>query len=89
MIGVPRLLGMLLYIIQSASLLWVSLCVPYGFSGHPKDLEYAINRELYPTDEYPAGQWDYQLFYYENFRGGAKRNGAGSRANSEIIVSQG
>ena len=44
-----------------------SLCVPYGFSGHPKDLEYAINRELYPSDEYPAGQWDYQLFYYENF----------------------
>ena len=45
----------------------VSLCVPYGFSGHPKDLEYAINRELYPSDQYPAGKWDYQFFYYENF----------------------
>ena len=44
-----------------------SLCVPYGFSGNPKDLEYAINRDLYPADKYPAGQWDYQLFYYENF----------------------
>ena len=44
-----------------------SLCVPFGFSGRPEDLEYAINRELYPADEYPAGQWDYQLFYYENF----------------------
>ena len=49
-----------------------SLCVPYGFSGHPRDLEYAINRELYPTDEYPAGQWDYQLFYYENFAAAQK-----------------
>ena len=39
-----------------------SLCVPFGFSGRPEDLEYAINRELYPADEYPAGQWDYQLF---------------------------
>ena len=44
-----------------------SLCVPFGFSGRPEDLEYAIDRELYPADEYPAGQWDYQLFYYENF----------------------
>ena len=44
-----------------------SLCVPFGFSGRPEDLEYAINRELYPANEYPAGQWDYQLFYYENF----------------------
>ena len=44
-----------------------SLCVPFGFSGRPEDLEYAINRKLYPADEYPAGQWDYQLFYYENF----------------------
>ena len=44
-----------------------SLCVPFGFSGRPEDLEYAINHELYPADEYPAGQWDYQLFYYENF----------------------
>ena len=49
-----------------------SLCVPFGFSGHPKDLEYAINRELYPADEYPAGQWDYQLFYYENFAAAQK-----------------
>ena len=44
-----------------------SLCVPYGFSGHPSTLEHGINRDLYPADEYPAGQWDYQLHYYENF----------------------
>jgi hypothetical protein len=22
---------------------------------------------LYPENEFPAGQWDYQLFYQENF----------------------
>ena len=44
-----------------------SLCVPYGFSGRPEDLEHAIDRDLYPADEYPVGQWDYQLHYYENF----------------------
>jgi pimeloyl-ACP methyl ester carboxylesterase len=44
-----------------------SLCVPYGFSGHPTSLEYSINRDLYPVDQYPVGQWDYQLHYYEDF----------------------
>ena len=32
-----------------------SLCVPYGFSGHPASLEYSINRDLYPVDQYPVG----------------------------------
>lgn len=44
-----------------------SLCVPYGFSGHPRDMEYSINRTVYPAAEFPAGQWDYMLYYYENF----------------------
>lgn len=44
-----------------------SLCVPYGFAGHPTQMEYSINRELYPAAEYPLGQWDYQMHYYENF----------------------
>ena len=44
-----------------------SLCVPYGFDGNPEALEHGINRELYPVDEYPVGQWDYQLYYYEDF----------------------
>lgn len=26
-----------------------------------------INRNMYPEDEYPVGQWDYQLFYQESF----------------------
>jgi pimeloyl-ACP methyl ester carboxylesterase len=26
-----------------------------------------VNREVYPQSVYPAGQWEYQLFYEENF----------------------
>jgi pimeloyl-ACP methyl ester carboxylesterase len=45
-----------------------SLCVPYfpvgaGFRS-PLDL---IDRAMYPATEFPAGQWEYQLFYRENF----------------------
>lgn len=44
-----------------------SLCVPFGFAGNPTQMEHSINRQLYPAAEYPVGQWDYQLFYYEDF----------------------
>lgn len=45
-----------------------NLCVPYwtiecGFD-HLLSL---VDRNLYPEQDYPAGQWDYQLFYEENF----------------------
>ncbi len=45
-----------------------NLCVPYGVID--KGLEAAValvDRRVYPEDEYPAGQWDYQFFYQENF----------------------
>ena len=45
-----------------------SLCVPYA------TLEYGVDRvidlvdrSVYPLDEYPVGQWDYQLYYQECF----------------------
>lgn len=45
----------------------VNLCVPYrtlDLGWQPTiDL---VDRDLYPHDQYPAGQWDYQLFYEEN-----------------------
>jgi pimeloyl-ACP methyl ester carboxylesterase len=46
-----------------------NLCVPYipeGFA--PQNLIPLANREIYPPDRFPAAQWDYQLFYLENFR---------------------
>jgi|SRR5579862_962593 pimeloyl-ACP methyl ester carboxylesterase len=45
-----------------------NLCVPYipdGFA--PKNIIPLVDRSIYPEAEYPAGQWDYQLFYEENF----------------------
>jgi pimeloyl-ACP methyl ester carboxylesterase len=44
------------------------LCVPYmpdGFA--PDTLIPLVDRERYPADQYPAGQWEYQRFYEENF----------------------
>ncbi len=41
-----------------------NLCVPYSAGG---DFFSTIDRKLYPEAEFPAGQWDYQLFYVESF----------------------
>jgi pimeloyl-ACP methyl ester carboxylesterase len=46
----------------------VNLCVPYlpgGFT--PAKTIPLVNRLVYPEAEFPAGQWEYQLFYEENF----------------------
>jgi pimeloyl-ACP methyl ester carboxylesterase len=45
-----------------------NLCVPYFTleRGWPGLLPH-IDRTLYPADEYPAGQWEYQCFYAEQF----------------------
>lgn len=44
------------------------LCVPYlpqGFT--PATCEPYVDRSVYPRDQFPVGQWDYMLFYEENF----------------------
>ena len=45
-----------------------NLCVPYipeGFA--PAKLIPLIDRSVYPEQDFPAGQWEYQLFYEECF----------------------
>ena len=45
-----------------------NLCVPYfpgGFA--PAKTIPLVDRSVYPEDAFPAGQWEYQLFYEENF----------------------
>lgn len=45
-----------------------NLCVPYmpeGFA--PQTIIPFADRKVYPEDQYPAAQWDYQLFYRESF----------------------
>lgn len=45
-----------------------NLCVPYGCLERGWDaILPMIDRELYPEEEFPAGQWEYIRFYEENF----------------------
>jgi pimeloyl-ACP methyl ester carboxylesterase len=45
-----------------------NLCVPYIANGFvPENIIPLVDRKIYPEKEFPAGQWDYMLFYRENF----------------------
>ncbi len=45
-----------------------ALCVPYHPDGFGVRSAVAlVDREIYPEDRYPVGQWDYHLFYEEHF----------------------
>ena len=45
-----------------------NLCVPYLRNGFaPRTLLPLIDRSVYPETLFPAGQWEYQLFYEESF----------------------
>ena len=50
-----------------------NLCVPYYTleRGLEPCVE-LVNRDIYPQDQYPAGQWEYQLHYQEDFAGSTK-----------------
>jgi pimeloyl-ACP methyl ester carboxylesterase len=67
-----------------------SLCVPYfpqGFT--PETLIPLVDRSVYPQDEYPAGQWDYQLFYQENFETATLTLQADPRATVKALMRSG
>ena len=60
-----------------------NLCVPYipgGFA--PANIIPLVDRRLYPEADFPAGQWDYQLFYQESF----EQASAAFEANVEATV---
>jgi soluble epoxide hydrolase/lipid-phosphate phosphatase len=45
----------------------VSLCVPYRTLERGLEAQVAlINRDIYPVDKFPLGQFDYQKYYEEN-----------------------
>jgi len=45
-----------------------NLCVPYYTAERGLDpLLALVDRELYPENEFPAGQWDYMRYYEESF----------------------
>jgi pimeloyl-ACP methyl ester carboxylesterase len=45
-----------------------NLCVPYfTLERSWEDTIALVDRTVYPEDRFPVGQWDYQLYYQENF----------------------
>ncbi len=60
-----------------------SLCVPYLATGFTLDTVVPlVDRDVYPEARFPAGQWDYQFFYEENFEKACK----GFEANVRNLV---
>ncbi len=64
----------------------VNLCIPYLARGLAlPTLVPLVDRELYPIDEYPIGQWDYWLHYREHFRQAARDFEADTRATLTML----
>ena len=68
----------------------VNLCVPY----RTLDLSWEatielVDRDVYPIDQYPAGQWDYQLHYQESPERAAEVFGADSYATVRALFRKG
>ena len=67
-----------------------SLCVPYW--NLERGLEHVIqlvDRAIYPEAEFPAGQWDYQLYYLENFEAATKAFEANPYNTAKLLFRKG
>lgn len=67
-----------------------NLCVPYipaGFA--PENIIPLADRAVYPEAQFPAAQWDYQLFYQENFPAAVKGFEANVRATVKALFRAG
>ena len=67
-----------------------NLCVPYFTieRGLNACLE-LINRDIYPADEYPAGQWEYMLHYQEDFAGATREMDSSPYNVAKLLFRQG
>jgi pimeloyl-ACP methyl ester carboxylesterase len=63
-----------------------NLCVPYSAAGDTFSL---IDRKIYPEAEFPAGQWDYQLFYVESFETARAQWEANIEATVKVLFRKG
>lgn len=66
------------------------LCVPYipgGFA--PEQIIPLSDRSVYPEEQFPAAQWDYQLFYQENFAAATAAFEADIRATVKALFRSG
>jgi soluble epoxide hydrolase / lipid-phosphate phosphatase len=52
----------------------ISICIPYRVLelGLEELKKWGINREMYPEDQFPHGQWDYQIHYEQNGKAAAE-----------------
>jgi pimeloyl-ACP methyl ester carboxylesterase len=67
-----------------------NLCVPYLKAGFaPANLIPLVNRAVYPEAQYPAGQWDYMLFYEESFDKACAAFEADPRATVQALFRKG
>ncbi|MGC1442159.1 MAG: alpha/beta hydrolase [Burkholderiaceae bacterium] len=67
-----------------------NLCVPYAtLERGYKAMLPLVDRALYPEDEYPYGQWDYQAFYEEDFAGAIKPFDANPTTAVKVVSSKG
>jgi pimeloyl-ACP methyl ester carboxylesterase len=67
-----------------------NLCVPYipeGFA--PETIIPLADRSVYPEAEFPAAQWDYQLFYRENFAAASAAFEGDIRATVKVLFRAG
>ncbi|MEV7626883.1 alpha/beta hydrolase [Actinoplanes sp. NPDC089786] len=63
-----------------------NLTTPYLAEGLTLDnLVPLVNRDLYPTDQYPYGQWDYYVNYHENLERAVQDFEADTRASLNVI----
>ncbi|MBM3644327.1 MAG: alpha/beta hydrolase [Alphaproteobacteria bacterium] len=67
-----------------------NLCVPYIPQGFTFDqLIPLVDRSVYPADKFPAGQWEYQLFYQENFERACKGFEADTYKTVKVLFRRG
>jgi pimeloyl-ACP methyl ester carboxylesterase len=64
-----------------------NLCVPYG--GPDSNIMEYIDRSIYPEDEFPAGQWEYMLYYHENFAKATAEFDANAQAAIKALFRKG
>jgi pimeloyl-ACP methyl ester carboxylesterase len=67
-----------------------NLCVPYLAQGFaPVNLIPLVDRTVYPVEDYPVGQWDYQLFYEEHFSDASSAFEANVRNTVKVLFRKG
>jgi pimeloyl-ACP methyl ester carboxylesterase len=67
-----------------------NLCVPYQPEGFAvENVIPLVDRSVYPEDKFPAGQWDYQLFYRENFAAAQAEMQADTQATVKALFRAG